>query len=36
VLNGEPTPYDDRAHAVVRQPLGRCLPTLTDLVLSSV
>ena len=32
VLNGEPTPYDDRAHAVVREPLGRSLPTLAALV----
>jgi NAD-dependent deacetylase len=28
VLNGEPTPYDHRAHAVVREPLGRSLPAL--------
>ena len=28
VLNGEPTPFDDRAHAVVREPLGRSLPAL--------
>jgi NAD-dependent deacetylase len=36
VLNGEPTPYDDRADAVVREPLGRCLPALTELVAGSV
>jgi NAD-dependent deacetylase len=32
IFNGEPTPYDDRAHAVVRAPLGDALGTLVELV----
>jgi NAD-dependent deacetylase len=32
ILNAEPTPFDDRAHAVVRAPLGESLPALVDLL----
>lgn len=32
VLNGEPTPYDDLADAVLREPLGELLPRLVELV----
>jgi NAD-dependent deacetylase len=32
IMNAEPTPYDDRAHAVVRAPLSRSLPALVELV----
>jgi NAD-dependent deacetylase len=35
VLNGSPTPYDPIADAVVREPLGDVLPTLTDLTLAT-
>ncbi|MFB7498546.1 NAD-dependent deacetylase [Streptomyces sp. NPDC056161] len=28
VVNAEPTPYDDRAHEVVREPIGTSLPAL--------
>ncbi|WP_245598554.1 SIR2 family NAD-dependent protein deacylase [Glycomyces arizonensis] len=29
VVNAEPTPYDEYAHAVVREPIGEVLPRLT-------
>jgi NAD-dependent deacetylase len=32
ILNDAPTPYDERAHAIVRGPLGETLPQLVDLV----
>ena len=32
VLNAEPTPYDQHAHAVVRDPLGRSLPAMAALL----
>ncbi|MFD8509503.1 NAD-dependent deacetylase, partial [Streptomyces sp. NPDC059687] len=28
IVNAEPTPYDDRADDVVREPIGTALPTL--------
>ncbi|HEV2371145.1 MAG TPA: Sir2 family NAD-dependent protein deacetylase [Streptosporangiaceae bacterium] len=28
IVNAEPTPYDDRAHEVIRQPIGTALPEL--------
>jgi NAD-dependent deacetylase len=28
IINGQPTPYDDEAHAVLREPIGTVLPTL--------
>lgn len=28
IVNAEPTPYDDRADAVLREPIGRALPAL--------
>jgi NAD-dependent deacetylase len=30
IVNAEPTPYDDRAAEVVREPIGTALPTLLD------
>ncbi|MFG2884228.1 NAD-dependent deacetylase [Streptomyces sp. NPDC048297] len=30
VVNAEPTPYDDRAQEVVREPIGTALPALLD------
>ncbi|MFJ3231840.1 SIR2 family NAD-dependent protein deacylase [Streptomyces sp. NPDC086787] len=30
IVNAEPTPYDDRAQEVVRQPIGTSLPELLD------
>jgi NAD-dependent deacetylase len=32
VLNAEPTPFDDQAHAVDHRPLGQILPALTTLL----
>ncbi|MBA3431645.1 MAG: NAD-dependent deacetylase [Actinobacteria bacterium] len=32
ILNAGPTRYDQRAHAVLREPLGRVLPAIVDLV----
>jgi NAD-dependent deacetylase len=32
LFNEEPTPYDDRADWVVRDPLGECLPRLAEMV----
>jgi NAD-dependent deacetylase len=32
ILNGEPTPYDDAADAVITAPLAETLPALVDLV----
>lgn len=29
IVNAEPTPYDDRADAVLREPIGEALPALT-------
>ena len=34
LVNAEPTPYDDEADAVVREPIGAALPALADAVLS--
>jgi NAD-dependent deacetylase len=34
IVNGSPTPYDDVAHAVVREPIGTALPALVDAALS--
>lgn len=34
IVNAEPTPYDSRADAVLRQPIGEALPALTDLVVT--
>lgn len=28
VVNAEPTPYDDRADEIVREPIGTALPAL--------
>jgi NAD-dependent deacetylase len=28
IVNGEPTPYDDEAHAVIREPISTALPAL--------
>lgn len=28
VVNAEPTPYDDRAHEIIREPIGTALPAL--------
>lgn len=28
IINAQPTPYDDEAHAVLREPIGTVLPTL--------
>lgn len=28
IVNAEPTPYDDRAHEVIREPIGQALPAL--------
>ena len=28
IINGQPTPYDDEAHAVLREPIGTVLPEL--------
>jgi len=28
IINGQPTPYDDEAHAVLREPIGTVLPAL--------
>ncbi|MEU2744632.1 NAD-dependent deacetylase, partial [Streptomyces sp. NPDC007095] len=28
IVNAEPTPYDDRADQVVREPIGTALPKL--------
>ncbi len=36
VVNAEPTPYDDEAHAVLREPIGVVLPALADVVLGRV
>lgn len=30
IVNAEPTPYDDQAAAVLREPIGRALPKLVD------
>ena len=35
ILNAEPTPYDDQADAVVRQPIGTALPALVDAMLAA-
>jgi NAD-dependent deacetylase len=32
ILNGEPTPFDDNADAVFREPIGQVLPRLVSLV----
>ncbi len=32
IFNAEPTPYDDRAQVVVREPLGRALSRLVELI----
>ena len=34
IVNGEPTPYDDEAHAVLREPIGDVLPALAGAVLA--
>jgi NAD-dependent deacetylase len=34
IVNGEPTPYDERADAVIRRPIGVTLPELADLTAS--
>ena len=34
IVNGSPTPYDDAAHAVVREPIGTALPALVRAALS--
>jgi NAD-dependent deacetylase len=33
IVNAEPTPYDELADAVLREPIGRTLPRLVDLAL---
>ena len=35
IFNAEPTPYDDFAHAVIREPLGTALARLVELVAAS-
>ncbi|MBK3575339.1 NAD-dependent deacetylase [Streptomyces sp. MBT65] len=35
IVNAEPTPYDDRADEVVREPIGTALPELLDTLRSS-
>ena len=35
ILNAEPTPYDDQADAVVREPIGTALPALVDAMLAA-
>jgi NAD-dependent deacetylase len=32
IVNAEKTPYDARAHALIREPIGQVLPRLADLV----
>jgi NAD-dependent deacetylase len=32
IVNGEPTPYDGRASAVIRDPIGRVLTDLVELL----
>ena len=32
VFNAEPTPYDARAHALIKEPIGQILPRLVDLI----
>ncbi len=32
VVNAEPTPYDDRAHGVLHEPIANVLPTITALI----
>jgi NAD-dependent deacetylase len=32
IVNAEPTPYDPRAHAVLRDPIGTVLPALVSLI----
>ncbi|WP_030742718.1 NAD-dependent deacylase [Streptomyces sp. NRRL S-31] len=32
IVNAEPTPYDERAHEIVREPIGTALPALLDRV----
>jgi NAD-dependent deacetylase len=32
IINGEPTPFDDQADAVLREPIGEVLPRLVELV----
>jgi NAD-dependent protein deacetylase/lipoamidase len=34
IINGEPTPYDRRADAVIRQPIGEVLPRLVELAIA--
>ncbi|MFE9611107.1 Sir2 family NAD-dependent protein deacetylase [Streptomyces sp. NPDC006012] len=35
VVNAEPTPYDDRAHEVIREPIGTSLPALLSRLANS-
>jgi NAD-dependent deacetylase len=35
IINAEPTPYDEDAHAVVREPIGEILPVLVSEALST-
>jgi len=36
IINAEPTPYDEMAHAVVREPIGSALPALVGAVASGL
>jgi NAD-dependent deacetylase len=36
VINRDPTPYDDLATEVIREPIGVALPRITDDLLDSV
>jgi NAD-dependent deacetylase len=32
IINAQETPYDELAHAVIREPIGQVLPAIVELV----
>jgi NAD-dependent deacetylase len=35
IINAEPTPYDEVAHAVLREPIGKVLPRLVQAAMAN-